>query len=287
MRERLNKEIDAFFAREISFPIMQDRYIFGFQEMVNLNKAHTIMLVQEGIIDRESAGKILLGLDDMRKSFKLEDLDPKQEELYFCFEQNLLDRIGREAGGKMHTGRSRNDIWACMTRMITRKSIWDVLEEVLKTQDLLLKTCYENLDTLITGYTHMQPAQPTTLAHYFSAYINVLTRDFARIRLAYEFTNECPLGGAAFAGTGFPINRQTVSDLLGFDRILINTIDCVGTRDYLLQTEMAYASMMTELSRVAHDMYIWTTDEFGIWEVGNEIAITSSIMPQKKKSYFI
>ena len=282
MRERIGKEISDYIVKEISFPEMQGMYLDGYAELVYLNKAHTVMLVQEGIIDAKVGATILTGINEMRETFRYEDLNPKQEDIYFCFEQNLLDRIGRDVGGRMHTGRSRNDLYACLQRMIIRKSIWEVLAAVIDTQELLLNISKENIHTIITGYTHWQPAQPITLAHYFSAYINVLQRDFARIQLAYEMTNECPLGGAAFAGTGFPINRQTVADLLGFDRILANSLDCIAARDFILQAEMAYASMMTELNRVAHDMYIWATDEFRLLELGGEVAFTSSIMPQKK-----
>jgi argininosuccinate lyase len=190
--------------------------------------------------------------------------------------------VGREVGGRLHTGRSRNDIYATLVRMEVRKSLWEVLQKNIDVQGALLKQAMEQRDVVITGYTHTQPAQPITVGHYGTAVLQALRRDFGRLQSAYRTTNMCPYGAAALAGTIFPVNRQRLSDLLGFEGVLINSLDCVGARDYILEAEAASAIMMVTISRLAQDLYLWATEEFGLLEIGGEIAISSSIMPQKK-----
>jgi argininosuccinate lyase len=282
MRERIQAELSDFLKKDVLLPALLREYETGFNEMILLNKAYAIMLATENMIDKATAKIILEGLEKVRQELKPEDLDARYEEIYYNVEQALFKRIGIEVGGKLHTGRSRNDIYATMTRMQVRRSLWQILESVIALQEILVSIAWENLDTVITGYTHMRPAQPITLAHYYTAVSNALRRDFKRLKNAYRNTNVSPYGAAALAGTGFPVHRQLLVDLLGFEKILINSLDAVGARDYILEAEAAFTIMMANVSRVVHDLHMWATDEFGILELGGEIAISSSIMPQKK-----
>lgn len=282
MRDRIKTELLDYLKNEVIYPGMVQEYKVGFNEMILLNKAYAIMLVEEKILDEESGKLILQGLTKVQEELKPEDLDGKYEELYFNVEQALVKEIGIKTGGKLHAGRSRNDIYATLWRMEIRKSIWDILQSIIDLQVILLKKSSENLGTVLTGYTHMQPAQPITLAFYYMAVFNVLSRDFIRLENSYIRTNMSPYGAAALAGTGFPINRQALSELLGFDGILVNALDCVGSRDYLLEVEAALAIMMINVSRIAQDHYLWATNEFGLLDIGGELAVCSSIMPQKK-----
>ncbi|NLI11922.1 argininosuccinate lyase [Pelotomaculum propionicicum] len=282
MRSRIKTELSDYFKNEILFPGIVKEYKIGFNEMILLNKAYAIMLVKEKLIDEVNGKLILQGLKKVQNGLTLKDLDGRYEELYFNVEQALIKEVGVKAGGKLHAGRSRNDIYATLWRMEVRKSVWVISQRIIALQEALLKKSAENIETVLTGYTHMQPAQPVTLGFYYIAAFNVLQRDFERVKNAYARTNLSPYGAAALAGTGFPVNRRTLSDLLGFDGILSNALDCVGSKDYLLEVESALAIMMVNISRMAQDHYLWCTDEFGLLDIGGEIAVCSSIMPQKK-----
>jgi argininosuccinate lyase len=282
MRERIKAELSEVLQKNILLPAMVAEFEVGFEDMVTLNKAYAIMLAEEKIIDQKTAGRLLQALKKVHRELTVSELSGKYEELYFNFEHALFEIVGREIGGRLHTGRSRNDIYATLARMEIRKSLWEVCKKNLELQELLLAQARDHLETVITGYTHTQPAQPITYGHYCTAAVQALGRDFDRMKSAYHTINACPYGAAALAGTAFPINRQRLSELLGFDRIMKNTLDCVGARDYVLEAEAAFAIMMITISRIAQDLYIWSTEEFGLLDVGGEIAISSSIMPQKK-----
>lgn len=281
-RNRLKAEMSPYFRKEIAEPGILLEYRHGFEEMILLNKAYAKMLLQQKIISIEEARTILEGLDYVRDHFTEQDIDGKYEELYFNLEQKFLEKVGIAVGGRLHTGRSRNDIYATLWRMETRKSIWALCAEIIALQRRMLELAREYRICIMTGYTHMQPAQPITVGYYYTAAIEALGRDFDRLREAYERTNQETLGAAALAGTGFPIDRKALEEMLGFEGIVDNAMDCVGNKDYLLETESAIAILMVHLSRFAQDHYIWCTNEFGYAEVGGEIAIVSSIMPQKK-----
>ena len=169
MRERIQAELSNFLKKEVLAPALIREYNTGFNEMILLNKVYAIMLMKENIIDRKSVKIIIMGLEKVRQELKPQHLDAKYEEIYYNIEQALFKNIGVEVGGKLHTGRSRNDIYATMTRMQVRRSLWEVIERVIALQETLIKIASENLETVITGYTHMKPAQPITLAHFFVA----------------------------------------------------------------------------------------------------------------------
>jgi argininosuccinate lyase len=281
-RNRIKSEMSEYFRDKISKPGIVAEYEHGFEEMILLNKAYAKMLFVQKILTEEEEKVIVDGLEYVRTNFSEDDIDGKYEELYFNMEQKLLQKIGIKVGGKLHTGRSRNDIYATLWRMETRKSIWGICQKVIELEKSMLVLAHKYKDTIITGYTHMQPAQPITVGYYYTAAIGVLHRDFARLEDAYKRTNLSPFGAAALAGTGFPIDREKLEKLLGFEGIVINNLDCVGSKDYLLEVESALTILMINISRMVQDHYIWCTNEFGYAEVGGEVAVCSSIMPQKK-----
>jgi argininosuccinate lyase len=280
--ERIQEEISEFYANEVLLPTTLVEYDQGFKEMILLNKAHAIMLLEAQIIERNAAAMILEGLDRVLRELKREDLEGAYEELYFNVQKFLFDSIGIEIGGKLHTGRSRNDIYATLTRMEVRRSLWETMQRVIDLQQVLTASAAENIDTVITGYTHRMPAQPITIGHFYLGVFNAFHRDFIRLQNAYRCTNISPYGSAALAGTGFAINRQRQCELLGFEKLLTNSLDAVGARDFILEAESAFAIMMSNLSRVAHDLYVWSGDEYSVYVPGAPVSLISSIMPQKK-----
>ncbi len=280
--ERIQAEISDFYANQVLLPTTLMEYDQGFKEMILLNKAHAIMLAEEQIIEKESARTILNGLDWIWHELKREDLDGAYEELYFNIQNALFDRIGMEVGGKLHTGRSRNDIYATFTRMEIRRSLWDIMQRCIELQQALVNVAADEMDTVITGYTHLQPGQPITVGHFYLGASNAFNRDFLRLQNAYRCTNISPYGSAALAGTGFPINRARQCELLGFEKLLTNSLDAVAARDFILEAASAFTIMMSNLSRVSHDLIVWTTDEFGVYVPGSTVSLISSIMPQKK-----
>jgi argininosuccinate lyase len=182
----------------------------------------------------------------------------------------------------MHIGRSRNDIYATSSRMEVRNQILTTADHLLQLIQAILTVSKAHFQTLMPGYTHWQHAQPVTLAHYLTGITQALGRDLNRLMVAYERTNRCPLGSAALATTGFPINRERVAGLLGFDGIVENSYDAVASRDFLAESASTLAILMTTLSRLAEDFIIWNTFEFSFLNMPEEFSATSSIMPQKK-----
>jgi len=238
-----------------------------YREMMLANYAQVIMLSDQKILQKSKAVQLLRYLKELEESFSENDLDPAKDDLYFNVERALMRIAGNDLGGRMHTGRSRNDLYSALNRMVMRKELLSIIEKNLTLQEKLLCLAEEHKEDVVTGYTHLQPAQPITLGHYFVSYAEVLQRDYLRLKHAYETTNQSPLGACAIAGTGFPINRQYVAESLGFDSILVSSLDSVASRDYLLEAESAIAIMMSTLSRIAQDLQLpgidlFTWDEF-------------------------
>jgi argininosuccinate lyase len=251
--------------------------------LTEANLAHAVMLARTGIVQESDAKallRVLMEIDERGKD--VFDLDAELEGLYYNYERYLIEALGPRTGGRLHTGRSRNDLGATTSRMKVRDLVLRLLNQVVEFRSSLLRVAEEHLDTVITGYTHLQPAQPITLAHYLTAIEQALQRDTARMRRAFEDTNRSCLGAGALAGTGFPIDRQLTADLLGFDGFLANTLDAVGSRDYLLELFSGLAILAVTLSRLAQDLFVWYTYEFGIIDLPDRLGGTSSIMPQKK-----
>lgn len=284
MRERISEPMSDYYKNSIELPLLLDDYDHIFDEEIYVQKAYALMLVKIGVITEQEGKTILAGLEHVKQNLKREDLDIDNEDLYFNVQQSLVREIGIEVGGKLHMGRSRNDIGSSLNRMIVRKTTLSVMEKLLDLQKEIVAKAKEEKNIIITGYTHTQPAQPTCMGHYYTAVFSALNRDFDRLQAAYKNANHSPYGAAASLGATFPIDRELLADLLGFDGVLENSLDCIASKDFILEAEMAYVNMGITLSRFVQDLYMWSTYEFGLLEFGGQVAVCSSIMPQKKNA---
>ncbi|MGA3112353.1 MAG: argininosuccinate lyase [Candidatus Bathyarchaeia archaeon] len=246
--------------------------------VVDINKAHIIMLIEQKIIQPLDGGKILKALQKLSNV----TLDPAAEDVHMALEEAVLKETGAEVGGNLHIAKSRNDQVTTAIRMQLRNELVEVMLQVLQMQENLLETADKHVDTIILEYTHLQAAQPVTFAHYLISWVQALERDLNRLKETYARVNMCPLGAGALATTSFPINRVRTASLLGFNSVLENSIDAVGSRDYILETQSALTLLAVNLSRLAEDLIIWSSQEFSTVELPDEFTSTSSIMPQKK-----
>ncbi len=246
--------------------------------------AHDIMLYEQRIISRQDLKEILAALEELRTMWiqgKIE-LDPNFEDVHEFVEDYVLRKIGLEVGGKLHTGRSRNDQVTLDQRMSLRKELNEVSQKLLDFIEVLLERAAENSGSLMVGYTHTQHAQTTSFGHYLLAYVDCLFRDLERIRECYVRLNNSPLGACALAGSTFPLDRKRTAKLLGFNGLVENSIDAVSSRDFALESLACLAVLMAHLSRISEDLILWSSSEFGYVEVADAYASTSSVMPQKK-----
>ena len=283
MRERVKLPPSKVLIDYVMRPRLDVDSLDSFEPLMDLNRAHVVMLAAQGIVEQENASKLMRVFEEVREAGAGEiTWNPALEEVYYNLETHIIKKAGTAIGGQMHTGRSRNDLAAALTRMSVRNQLFRLAAFLHALRQILLQLAETHASTIVTGYTHMQPAQPTTLGHYFHAIAQALERDEVRLQQAYEVVNLCPLGACAFNATGFPIDRQLLAELTGFAGLVENSIDAVASRDYVPQVLAALATMAVNLSRLAQDLYIWATDEFGWIEVGDDVAATSSIMPQKK-----
>lgn len=251
-----------------------DKRIFEADLLVD--RAHLIMLQEQGLISENVSSKIIKALDQLKES----DLG-EGEDVHEAIEAYILSTVGPE-GGRMHTGRSRNDEVATCIRIALRSEMLELMQEQIGLIKTLVDLAGKNTNTIIPGFTHTQHAQPTTLAHHLLAHADAFIRDLERIENAYTRVNKSPLGAAAFASTGFKIDRQRTAELLGFEGLVENSMDAVSTRDFILEVLSDLSIMMVNLSRLAEELVLWSTSEFGYAELDNLFASTSSIMPQKK-----
>ncbi len=247
------------------------------------SKAHAKMLEKQGIITTEEKNAIVEGLDgilsDVREG-KLAITD-KYEDIHSFLEANLIERIG-EAGKKVHTGRSRNDQVALDMRLYARDQVVQMeglLVSLLKTLSDMMK---DNLYTYMPGFTHLQKAQPVTLAHHLGAYFEMFKRDAGRMQDIFERMNYCPLGAGALAGTTYPLDRDYTAQLLSFYGPTLNSMDSVSDRDYLIEFMSALSTVMMHLSRLSEEIIIWNSNEYRFVEIDDAYSTGSSIMPQKK-----
>ena len=254
-----------------------------FEQDITGSIAHATMLGEAGIIPGEDAEKIVSGLQSILADAREGKITWRTdaEDIHMNVETLLTERIG-DAGKRLHTGRSRNDQVALDTRMYAKavcRETEAMLNDLLET---LLKTAEENLHTIMPGYTHLQKAQPITLAHHMMAYVQMFLRDRNRFRQAYEAADVMVLGSGALAGTTYPLNRERVAELLGFSAVSENSLDGVSDRDYMLDYLAAASICMMHLSRFCEELILWNTNEFRFVEMDDGFATGSSIMPQKK-----
>jgi argininosuccinate lyase len=256
-----------------------DKQIFNAD--IEVDKAHVVMLKEQRIISDMDCSAIISGLEKIHKD-GITALDTSYEDVHIALEARLIEIVGEDTGGRMHSGRSRNDEVATCVRLALRMELLCLMEEGVDLVGILIKTAGKHHETVMPGYTHTQHAQPTTLAHNLLAHANAFMRDIERIRSAYRHTNQNPLGAAAFASTGFAINRKRTTVLLGFDSAFENSMDAVSTRDFMIESISCFSNMMTNLSRMAEELILWSSSEFGFIELDDRYSSTSSIMPQKK-----
>ena len=245
--------------------------------------AHATMLAAQGIISEGEGKQITDGLKGILsdiESGKLEITD-EYEDIHTFMEATLIERIG-DAGKKLHTGRSRNDQVALDMRLYTRDEVKNVDEEVRELMEVILRIIKENVDTYMPGFTHLQKAQPVTVAHHFSAYFEMFRRDRSRLHDIYNRMNYCPLGAGALAGTTYPLNREMTAELLGFAGPTLNSMDSVSDRDYVIEFLSALSTIMMHLSRFSEEICIWNSNEYKFIELDDAFSTGSSIMPQKK-----
>ena len=271
-----------------------DKLVYNFNASISFDQkfykqdikgsmAHVKMLAKQGILTEEERDQILAGLEGILadvESGKLE-ITSEYEDIHSFVEANLIERIG-DAGKRLHTGRSRNDQVALDMKLYCRDEIDEIDVLVKNLLKELLKIMEENIDTYMPGFTHLQKAQPVTLAHHMGAYFEMFSRDRSRLHDIRKRMNYCPLGSGALAGTTYPLDRAYTAELLGFDGPTLNSMDSVSDRDYVIELLSALSTIMMHLSRFSEEICIWNSNEYKFIELDDAYSTGSSIMPQKK-----
>ena len=245
--------------------------------------AHVTMLASVGVLTEEERDQIIYGLKGISKDIQTGavEITSEYEDIHSFVEANLIDRIG-DVGKKLHTGRSRNDQVALDMKLYTRDEIVDIkylLKELMETLHRIMK---EHIDTFMPGFTHLQKAQPVTLAHHVGAYMEMFKRDYSRLTDIYDRMNYCPLGAGALAGTTYPLDREQTASLLNFYGPTLNSMDSVSDRDYVIELLSALSTIMMHLSRFSEEVIIWNSNEYKFVSIDDGFSTGSSIMPQKK-----
>ncbi|MEF8800272.1 MAG: argininosuccinate lyase [Halolamina sp.] len=283
-RERLEAAPGEIYVETIEKPVYEFKKEHYFDHLAETNRAWTVMLAETDIIPEEQAASLLGALEDLREAGPeaLGEYNPEYEYFYSHMEQVLIDEIGEDVAGNINIGRTRPEPLA---RMATREHILRVVDLVTTLRGTLLDIAESHAEMVMPQWTHYQHAQISTVGHYMLAITDELERDTRRLLNAYETVNQCTLGCGALAGASYPLDRQLVADLLGFDGYKENTIGCVSGGDHHMEPAAAMANMMTTLSRFCQDLYTWHTWEFDFVEIGDEFSGSSSMMPQKKNPY--
>ena len=271
-----------------------DRLVYGFNASIRFDRrlfpqdiegsiAHVKMLAKQGVLTEGERDSILAGLEGIKSDVDAGRLaiDEACEDIHSFVEAELIRRIG-DVGKKLHTGRSRNDQVALDMRLYVREQVTEMDRLLKNLLSVILKIMEENLETYMPGFTHLQKAQPVTLAHHFGAYFEMFKRDRQRMADIYERMNYCPLGAGALAGTTYPLDRDYTAGLLGFYGPTLNSMDSVSDRDYLIEFLAALSMVMMHLSRFCEEIIIWNSNEYQFVELDDAYSTGSSIMPQKK-----
>ncbi len=277
---RFSKEVDSK-VNDFNSSISFDGRMY--RQDIKGSMAHAEMLGKQGIIDIHESEKIIAGLKSILEdidSGKLM-LDPNAEDIHMFVEQELTNRLG-DTGKRLHTARSRNDQVALDIRLYLKDEIDEILPMVKELMKTVCDIAEKNLDTVMCGYTHLQRAQPITLAHHLMAYANMLSRDVDRLKDTRKRMDRCPLGSGALASTTYPIDRKLTADLLGFEDMTQNSLDGVSDRDFCIELASALSILMMHLSRFSEEIILWCSWEFKFIELDDAYATGSSIMPQKK-----
>ena len=271
-----------------------DKLVYNFNASISFDKrfyeqdirgsiAHVTMLAKQGILTEDEKKQIIDGLNGIREDVENGTLEitDKYEDIHSFVEANLIDRIG-DAGKKLHTGRSRNDQVALDMKLYTRSEITALQGLIVDMLRELLAIMKDNTETIMPGFTHLQKAQPITLAHHMGAYFEMFKRDRQRMKDIYRRMNFCPLGSGALAGTTYPLDRAYTAELLGFEGPTLNSMDSVSDRDYVIEYLSALSMVMMHLSRFSEEIILWNSNEYRFVEIDDAYSTGSSIMPQKK-----
>ena len=275
-KERTDRLVEEFTA-SIGFDSRLYRYdIIG-------SIAHARMLAKVGIITDEEASKIIKGLEEIKGEIKKGEfeLSTELEDIHMNIEKRLIDKIG-ETGARLHTGRSRNDQIALDLRLYLRDEIGEIIASLKENIKTLLVLARENIDVIMPGYTHLQRAQPVLFSHHILAYATMLKRDMDRYRECLKRVNVMPLGSGALSGSTLPLDREYLAELLDFPEISSNSMDAVSDRDFCIEFISVSSILMMHLSRMAEEIILWSTEEFGFVELSDAFTTGSSMMPQKK-----
>lgn len=248
------------------------------KSVVDINMAHVVMLIEQKILKKSDGVKLLQALVKISNI----ELNASAEDVHMAVEESVLKETDEAAGGNLHIAKSRNDQIATAIRMELRNELLSLMQAVSHLQDHMVEIAEKHINSVILEYTHLQPAQPVTFAHYLLSQYTALERDMQRLQNVYPRVNLCPLGAGALATTSFPINRDRTAELLGFDDLAENSIDAVGSRDFIIEVLAVLTIIAINLSRFAEDLIIWSSPDFGVVELPDEFTSTSSIMPQKK-----
>ncbi len=280
LRRRFNKQV-AKEAQEYVASLGFDRRLY--RHDIDGSIAHAKMLAKQGLISDDEADLIVSGLEGIRKEIERGEFHFKTEceDIHMSIEERLFEKIG-EVAGKLHTARSRNDQIAVDMRLFLKEAISDTIYRVRKLQRAVVQLAESNKAAIMPGYTHMQQAQPVLFAHHLLAYFEMLERDIARFSDCLKRTDVLPLGSGALAGVTYPVDREFLARELGFGEISHNSVDAVSDRDFVIEYEAAAAITMMHLSRLAEEIVLWSSQEFGFVEIDEAYATGSSIMPQKK-----
>ena len=245
--------------------------------------AHVTMLASVGVLTEEERDQIIDGLNGILNDIEsgAVEITSEYEDIHSFVEANLIDRIG-DVGKKLHTGRSRNDQVALDMKLYTRDEVVEIKGLVKELMETLHNIMKENIDTFMPGFTHLQKAQPVTLAHHVGAYMEMFKRDYSRLNDIYDRMNYCPLGAGALAGTTYPLDREQTASLLDFYGPTLNSMDSVSDRDYVIELLSALSTIMMHLSRFSEEVIIWNSNEYKFVSIDDGFSTGSSIMPQKK-----
>lgn len=274
---------NPIYAREILEVGFREAQRLLFAHMQAANEAHILMLVEQGIVSRDDGSALFRAFAEVEAagpgSFVYE---PKIEDLFFAVEGRVIAATGVDVGGNLQIARSRNDLAAAMSRMFLRERSLRAQRAILGFRAVLIELIGQHVHTIMPGITHTQPAQPTTLAHYLLGVLGPLERDSARLREGWVRLNRSPLGVAAFTSTSFPIDREKTARYLGFDGLVVNGYDAVGTGDHLIEATESLVTMVSGISRFVYELLVWTRREVGVLRIADEFIQISSIMPQKR-----
>ncbi len=249
------------------------------EAVIKINQAHVLMLTEQKIINSQTGAKLLNALSEIDQEMKL---NASLEDVHLAVEEEVNKKVDSETGGNLHIAKSRNDQVSTAIRMELRTDILKLINVIVMLQRSLVELAEKHTKTLFPSYTHLHPAQPVTFAHILVAYVDALQRNLKRLEESFPRVNMCPMGAGAIATTSFSINRSRTAELLGFNTVLENSIDAVGSRDFLLETLANLTLVGMDISRMVEDLIVWSSPDFGIIDLPDNFSFTSSIMPQKK-----